>query len=149
MRTCDASATSSGSTVSVPFYGSASEVVRRAHVLSRRWYRPPELLFGAPYHVETVDMWSVGCIFGEMLLRRVMFPGTGSNEEEVRVNQIAQIVRILGTPDEIKWKVRWLDLLGRPALPHPLPLASSGRRVLRWLRVFCVQGAREDGRRLS
>lgn len=35
-----------------------------------RWYRAPELLFGAKQYGAGVDMWAVGCIFAELLLRR-------------------------------------------------------------------------------
>ena len=40
------------------------------------WYRPPELLFGATNYDTSVDMWSVGCILGELLLGKVLFKGT-------------------------------------------------------------------------
>ena len=42
-----------------------------------RWYRPPELLLSAkrPYS-EAIDMWSIGCIVAEMILRKPLFPGT-------------------------------------------------------------------------
>jgi serine/threonine protein kinase len=39
------------------------------------WYRAPELLLGAKYYTDTVDMWSLGCVFAEMFLGRVLFPG--------------------------------------------------------------------------
>ena len=38
------------------------------------WYRPPELLLGANQYAYEVDMWSVGCIIGEILARQPMFP---------------------------------------------------------------------------
>jgi len=38
------------------------------------WYRPPELLLGATKYGCEVDMWSVGCIIGEILARAPMFP---------------------------------------------------------------------------
>lgn len=39
------------------------------------WYRPPELLLGSTNYGSSVDLWSVGCIFGELLLRKVIFQG--------------------------------------------------------------------------
>eukprot|EP00349_Pseudokeronopsis_sp_Brazil_P011497 CAMPEP_0202977938 /NCGR_PEP_ID=MMETSP1396-20130829/84541_1 /ASSEMBLY_ACC=CAM_ASM_000872 /TAXON_ID= /ORGANISM="Pseudokeronopsis sp., Strain Brazil" /LENGTH=87 /DNA_ID=CAMNT_0049716769 /DNA_START=508 /DNA_END=771 /DNA_ORIENTATION=+ len=41
-----------------------------------RHYRPPEVLFGSKYYGPAVDLWSAGCIFGELLLRLPLFPGT-------------------------------------------------------------------------
>lgn len=38
-----------------------------------RWYRPPEILFGAKYYGEKVDVWSIGCIFAELFLRKPLF----------------------------------------------------------------------------
>ena len=38
-----------------------------SHQVATRWYRPPELLFGARHYDTGADMWAVGCIFGEML----------------------------------------------------------------------------------
>lgn len=38
-----------------------------------QYYRAPELLMGAKYYLPTVDMWSVGCIFAELLSRRILF----------------------------------------------------------------------------
>ncbi|KAG8087463.1 hypothetical protein GUJ93_ZPchr0010g10996 [Zizania palustris] len=44
------------------------------HVITL-WYRPPELLLGATNYAEAVDIWSVGCLFAEFLLRKPLFPG--------------------------------------------------------------------------
>ena len=57
------------------------------------WYRAPELLFRSPFHGQAVDMWAVGCVLGELLLRQPLFPGRHSE-----VDQLAQIFRLLGTP---------------------------------------------------
>lgn len=42
-----------------------------------RWYRAPELLLQCPDYTEAIDMWSVGCIFAEMINRKPLFPGKG------------------------------------------------------------------------
>ena len=39
------------------------------------WYRAPELLLGSRNYKCSVDMWSVGCVFAELLLGKVLFPG--------------------------------------------------------------------------
>lgn len=62
-----------------------------------RWYRPPELLFGCRYYSGGGDMWSVGCIFAELMLRTPYLPG------ESDVDQIKTIFRALGTPTEEEW----------------------------------------------
>lgn len=44
------------------------------------WYRAPELLLGQEEYTQAVDMWSVGCIVGEILLRRPLFDGRTETE---------------------------------------------------------------------
>eukprot|EP01117_Protostelium_nocturnum_P007776 TRINITY_DN2782_c0_g3_i2.p1 TRINITY_DN2782_c0_g3~~TRINITY_DN2782_c0_g3_i2.p1 ORF type:complete len:358 (+),score=135.31 TRINITY_DN2782_c0_g3_i2:35-1075(+) len=61
------------------------------------WYRSPELLFGAKAYGPSVDIWSIGCIFAEMMLRTPYFPG--DNE----FDQLAKIFAALGTPTEEQW----------------------------------------------
>jgi serine/threonine protein kinase len=39
------------------------------------WYRAPEILLGAKAYAPCMDMWSVGCIFAEMVLSHALFPG--------------------------------------------------------------------------
>jgi mitogen-activated protein kinase 7 len=43
--------------------------------VSTRWYRAPELLFSLLDYSTGVDIWSAGCIFAEMIMRRQLFPG--------------------------------------------------------------------------
>lgn len=62
--------------------------------ISTRWYRAPELLLGSEDYNESVDMWSIGCIFAEMLLRKPLLPGQDSE------NQLELIVGLLGLPDK-------------------------------------------------
>lgn len=45
-----------------------------SHQVATRWYRAPELLYGARYYTSAIDMWSIGCIFGEMLNNSPLFP---------------------------------------------------------------------------
>ena len=46
--------------------------------VATRWYRPPELLLGSPFYDKPVDMWAIGCILGEMLMKKPMFPGASA-----------------------------------------------------------------------
>ena len=43
--------------------------------VATRWYRAPEILFGSNKYSKAVDMWSIGCIFGEILNGKAIFPG--------------------------------------------------------------------------
>lgn len=45
------------------------------------WYRPPDLLLGARHYTTAVDVWSVGCIFGELIANRPMFKGEEAKPE--------------------------------------------------------------------
>ncbi len=74
--------------------------------LACSWYRPPELLLGATHYAEKVDIWSVGCVFAEMILRVPLFPVAGKDPDTDRLNQLSVIVRLCGTPDPSLWKVR-------------------------------------------
>eukprot|EP01102_Stenamoeba_stenopodia_P020965 TRINITY_DN8337_c0_g1_i1.p1 TRINITY_DN8337_c0_g1~~TRINITY_DN8337_c0_g1_i1.p1 ORF type:complete len:328 (-),score=57.30 TRINITY_DN8337_c0_g1_i1:103-1086(-) len=62
-----------------------------------RWYRAPELLYGARLYGYGVDIWAVGCIFAELMLRRPYLPGDSD------LNQLAKIFAALGTPTEAQW----------------------------------------------
>ncbi|MBW0495359.1 hypothetical protein O181_035074, partial [Austropuccinia psidii MF-1] len=61
------------------------------------WYRAPELLLGAESYTTSVDMWSIGCIFAELILREPLFPGEGE------IDQIGRIFKLLGRPSETIW----------------------------------------------
>ncbi|KAL5705253.1 [pyruvate dehydrogenase (acetyl-transferring)] kinase [Ranunculus cassubicifolius] len=61
------------------------------------WYRPPELLLGMTKYGPAVDMWSVGCIFAELLHGKPILPG--KNEPE----QLNKIFELCGGPDEANW----------------------------------------------
>nr|XP_045605911.1 cyclin-dependent kinase 20-like isoform X1 [Procambarus clarkii] len=68
-----------------------------SHQVATRWYRAPELLYGARHYDEGVDLWAVGCIFGEMLNNSPVFPG------ESDIDQLCVVLQILGTPSEATW----------------------------------------------
>ncbi|KAK8108563.1 hypothetical protein PG984_014364 [Apiospora sp. TS-2023a] len=61
------------------------------------WYRSPELLLGATTYDSSVDMWSVGCIFGELLAREPLLQGR--NE----VDALSKIFELCGVPTEETW----------------------------------------------
>ena len=43
--------------------------------VATRWYRAPEILFGSQKYSKAIDMWSVGCILGEMINGKAIFAG--------------------------------------------------------------------------
>ncbi|KAL0844525.1 hypothetical protein Bca101_017771 [Brassica carinata] len=67
------------------------------HEIVTLWYRAPEVLLGSTHYSTGVDMWSVGCIFAEMVRRIALFPG------ESEFQQLLHIFRLLGTPTEKQW----------------------------------------------
>ena len=76
-------------------FGSAKKLVRGepnvAYICSR-YYRAPELIFGATDYSTIIDIWSAGCVIAEMLLFQPLFPG------ESAVDQLVEIIKVLGTP---------------------------------------------------
>jgi len=62
------------------------------------WYRAPEILLGAQRYGFEVDMWSIGCIIGEMVSGRPLFPG------DSEIGTIFKIFAMLGTPCDNNWQ---------------------------------------------
>jgi len=60
--------------------------------VATRWYRAPEILLGATKYSKAVDMWSLGCIMGELLSGKPIFPGTST------MNQLDRIIEVTGKP---------------------------------------------------
>lgn len=91
---------------------SASALTNRVITL---WYRPPELLLGATKYGPEVDLWSVGCIFAELVTGKPILPG--KNEME----QLELIFRMCGAPSEDVWpgctKLPWFHMF-KPDRPH-------------------------------
>ncbi|CAB4014761.1 cyclin-dependent kinase 7 [Paramuricea clavata] len=77
------------------YYGSPNRIY--THQVVTRWYRCPELLFGARIYGTGVDIWAVGCILAELLLRVPFLPG------ESDLDQLSRIFQALGTPTEDSW----------------------------------------------
>ncbi|KAG8834921.1 kinase subunit of RNA polymerase II carboxy-terminal domain kinase I [Serendipita sp. 407] len=73
------------------------------------WYRPPELLFGATVYGPEVDMWSAGCIFLELFVKKQIFQGSDE------IHQLDVIFRIMGSPTTAQWpslpNLPWYELV--------------------------------------
>ena len=61
------------------------------------WYRAPELLLGNEVYDASVDVWSIGCIFPELVNGIPLLPG------DCEIDELFRIFRMLGTPDEDIW----------------------------------------------
>jgi len=68
-----------------------------AHEVVTLWYRSPDILMGSINYSTQVDIWSVGCIFAEMINHAPLFPG---QQEE---DQLLKIFKAMGTPDPEEW----------------------------------------------
>lgn len=81
-------------------FGLARGVIAQADQLAlteyvvTRWYRAPEIMLSCNTYTYAIDVWSVGCILGELLGRKPMFPG------EDYIHQLTLINQLLGTPNE-------------------------------------------------
>ncbi|KAL1560681.1 [pyruvate dehydrogenase (acetyl-transferring)] kinase [Salvia divinorum] len=82
------------------------------------WYRPPELLLGATQYGAAVDLWSTGCILGELYAGKPVMPG------RTEVEQLHKIFKLCGSPSEDYWR--------KSKLPHsPVfkPIQPYKRRI--------------------
>lgn len=75
------------------------------HEVVTLWYRAPEILMGSKHYSTPVDIWSVGCIFAEMVSTRPLFPA------DSEIDLLYKIFQVLGTPNEQTWP-------GISTLPH-------------------------------
>ena len=58
------------------------------------WYRAIEILLGSAEYSTPIDVWSIGCIFAEMITKKPLFIGDSD------LDQLYRIFRVLGTPNE-------------------------------------------------
>ncbi|CAN1814013.1 Mitogen-activated protein kinase 7 [Linum perenne] len=83
-----------------------------------RWYRAPELLLCCDNYGTSIDVWSVGCIFAEILGRKPIFPGTEC------LNQLKLIIDILGSQHDAN-----LQFIGNSKARHYIKSLSRSRGV--------------------
>ncbi len=67
------------------------------HEVETLWYRAPEILLGQKEYSLPVDLWSVGCIFAEMVEKKPLFMG------DSEIDQIFKIFNLHGTPTNQTW----------------------------------------------
>nr|ABD72512.1 glycogen synthase kinase 3 [Schmidtea mediterranea] len=98
-------------------FGSAKELIAgttSVSYISSRYYRAPELLFGAQHYTTAIDVWSAGCVLGEMLRMGCLFTGSDA------VDQLVKVIRVLGSPsaDDV---IAMNPSCPPMSLPHVLP----------------------------
>nr|SVE78823.1 EOG090X04Z1 [Daphnia lumholtzi] len=83
-----------------------------------QYYRAPEILMGARHYSSAVDVWSIGCIFGELLGRRILF------QAQTPIQQLELITDLLGTPNvedmSTACEAARKHMIRRPAKPPSL-----------------------------
>ncbi|CAG5119354.1 unnamed protein product [Candidula unifasciata] len=100
------------------------------------WYRAPEVLLTGQYST-AVDMWSCGCIFAELHLRRPLFKGSSEGD------QLKKIFDVIGLPESSLWPesaaLMWASF--RPSLPPPIDhfvpeIENQAKDLLEKLLIF-------------
>ncbi|XP_022920833.1 cyclin-dependent kinase 20-like isoform X2 [Onthophagus taurus] len=94
-----------------------------SHQVATRWYRAPELLYGSRNYNMGVDVWAIGCIVAEMLIRKPLFPG------ETDIEQLAIVLHTLGTPTIETWP-------GLKNLPDYNKIAFAKTAGLSWKEIL-------------
>jgi len=105
-------------------FGSAKQLVKgepNVSYICSRYYRAPELIFGATQYTTAIDVWSLGCCFGEMLLGVPLFAGGTS------IDQLVEIIRILGTPSKEQ-----IEAMNKDYLEFKFPSVKAQE----WSEVF-------------
>merc|ERR1740123_971285 len=72
-------------------------IPKYTHEVVTVWYRPPEILLGASIYSISIDIWSMGCILGEMATGAPLFAG------DSEIDTIFKVFQKLGTPPEQMW----------------------------------------------
>ncbi|KNC51084.1 CMGC/MAPK/ERK7 protein kinase [Thecamonas trahens ATCC 50062] len=90
LKVCDFGLSRSLATTSEDLPTSADLTV----YVATRWYRAPEILLGCPKYTVGIDLWSLGCIIGELLVGKPLFPGSST------LNQLERIFNLIGRPSD-------------------------------------------------
>ena len=104
--------------------------------VATRWCRASEILLGASQYSYGVDMWSVGCILGEMLVGKPIFPGQST------MNQLEKIMGLTGTPSErttkklSKFAPNMLDAINSIHLPSAASASGDAACDARFRKAF-------------
>jgi len=100
-------------------FGSAKILVAgepNVSYICSRYYRAPELIFGATNYTTNIDIWSTGCVMAELMMGQPLFPG------ESGIDQLVEIIKILGTPSREQIKTmnpNYMEHKFPQIRPHP------------------------------
>ena len=102
-------------------FGSAKVLVPgepNVSYICSRYYRAPELIFGATNYTTNIDIWSTGCVMAELMQGLPLFPG------ESGIDQLVEIIKVLGTPSREQIKTmnpNYMEHKFPQIRPHPFP----------------------------
>jgi serine/threonine protein kinase len=99
------------------------------HEVVTLWYRAPEILLGQQQYSTPVDMWSIGTIFAEMVMKCPLYPG------DSEIDELFKIFRTLGTPNEELWPGVSKLPDYKPTFPNCKPSPAPGPARLRQSRT--------------
>ena len=99
--------------------------------VTTRWYRAPEVLLGVGKYGPAMDMWSVGCIFYELIMRKPLFPGKST------LNQLHVMVEKIGSPTEV-------DLAGITSIKQRKFMKSIPHRPMVDWEVLVKHGTKAE-----
>lgn len=100
-------------------FGSAKILVTgepNVSYICSRYYRAPELIFGATNYTTNIDIWSTGCVMAELMLGQPLFPGDSG------IDQLVEIIKVLGTPSREQIKTmnpNYMEHKFPQIKPHP------------------------------
>ncbi|VDM25237.1 unnamed protein product [Toxocara canis] len=105
-------------------FGSAKYLVKgepNVSYICSRYYRAPELIFGATNYKNSIDTWSAGTVLAELMIGRPIFCGDSG------VDQLVEIIKVLGTPTK-----NHVLQMNPHYKEHKFPLING----IPWSRVF-------------
>jgi mitogen-activated protein kinase 15 len=118
----------------------SSPVVRLTNYCSSRWYRSPEQLVNARNYSTAIDVWAAGCVIGEMIQRKPIFPGSCT------LLQLSLIVHLTGAPSDAdlaginsKHVYHILQSLGNRKQGKISDIVPNGTREAQDLIHLCLQ----------
>ncbi|KAJ2803681.1 glycogen synthase kinase 3 [Coemansia guatemalensis] len=100
-------------------FGSAKTLIAgepNVSYICSRYYRAPELIFGATNYTGRIDIWSAGCVMAELMQGQPLFPG------ESGIDQLVEIIKVLGTPTREQIRTmnpNYMDHRFPQIRPHP------------------------------
>ena len=105
-------------------FGSAKRLIKgepNVSYICSRYYRAPELIFGCSDYTPSIDIWSTACVIAELVLGQPIFPGDSA------VDQIVEIIKILGTPSK-----QQIQAMNPDYTHYKFPVIKP----LPWVKVF-------------